>query len=184
MHYGWLIGFLIVFWLRLGGELWVKPRQTERRAATRGRVSLQLLSQPFLVSGVSVAWWLWRSGILNPLLYLIGIVLFTIGFMGRAAALKKLGRGYSFYIDPAPTEPLRSEGIYGWIRHPIYAFYIVEMIALILIRPNWISIASLILVLAATAWRIDKEEQALLARYGAEYKVYQSRTHRLLPWVY
>lgn len=184
MQYSGLIAFIVLFWARLAGEIRVKPRDTERRAARRGMVSLQLLSQPFLFSGIAVAWWLWRGGIVSAVLYFAGIFLFVIGFMGRVAALKQLGRGYSFYIDPAPTEPLRTEGIYSFIRHPLYAFYILEMSALVLIRPNWISMACLVLVIAATAWRIGREEQALIARYGAEYGNYQKRTKRLVPGIY
>jgi len=42
--------------------------------------------------------------------------MFVAGFAGRAAALRKPGRSYSLYVDPAPTEALRTDGTHGRIR--------------------------------------------------------------------
>jgi protein-S-isoprenylcysteine O-methyltransferase Ste14 len=79
---------------------------------------------------------------------------------------------------------LRTGGLYNRIRHPVYAFYLLETLALATIRPNLVSWISLVLVALATAWRVHEEEGALLARYGEEYQQYMQRTNRLLPWIY
>jgi protein-S-isoprenylcysteine O-methyltransferase Ste14 len=184
MQRAWFTGFAVAFVLRLLAEARVKPRDTESRPAQRGKVSLQLLSLPFLVSAVATGFLLWRDGCTHPALYGSGLILFIAGFAGRASALRKLGRSYSLYIDPAPTETLRTGGIYGRIRHPVYAFYLLETLSLAIIRPNLVSLVSLVLVASATAWRIHEEERALLARYGEAYSEYKQRTNRLLPWIY
>jgi protein-S-isoprenylcysteine O-methyltransferase Ste14 len=184
MHRIWFFPYAVLFILRILAEPWVKPRRTEERPARCGKISLQLLSFPFLASGLATGFLLWRGSPAHPSLYFTGLILFVLGFAGRAAALRKLGRGYSLYIDPAPTEALRTHGIYGLVRHPVYACYLVETLALLLIRPNIVSLAALALVALATAWRIREEERALLARYGEEYRRYMAQTHRLLPWVY
>jgi protein-S-isoprenylcysteine O-methyltransferase len=59
----------------------------------------------------------------------------------------------------------------------------LETLSLAIIRPNLVSLVSLVLVALAAAWRIYKEECALLARYGEEYREYMKRTNRLLPWI-
>ncbi|MGA2240589.1 MAG: isoprenylcysteine carboxylmethyltransferase family protein [Verrucomicrobiota bacterium] len=184
MQRAWFAGFAVVFVLRLLAEARVKPRDTESRPLQRGKVSLQLLSLPFLVSAFATGLLLWRDGGSNPVFYGAGLILFAVGFAGRASALRKLGRSYSLYIDPAPTEALRTVGIYGRIRHPVYAFYLLETLSLSIIRPNIVSLVSLVLVALATAWRIHEEECALLDRYGEEYREYMKRTNRLLPWIY
>ena len=184
MQRSWFAGFAVVFILRLLAESRVKPIDTESRPSQRGKVSLQLLSLPFLVSAFATGFLLWRDGGSNPVLYGTGLILFIAGFAGRASALRKLGRSYSLYIDPAPTEALRTGGIYSRIRHPVYAFYLLETLSLAIIRPNLISLVALALVATAAAWRIYREEGALLARYGGEYREYMKRTHRLLPWIY
>jgi protein-S-isoprenylcysteine O-methyltransferase Ste14 len=183
MQRAWFAGFAVVFVLRLLAEARVKPRDTESRPSQRGKVSLQLLSLPFLVSAFATGFLLWRDGGSDPVLYGAGLVLFAAGFAGRMSALRKLGRSYSLYIDPAPTEALRTGGIYSRIRHPVYAFYLLETLSLAIIRPNLVSLVSLVLVALAAAWRIYKEECALLARYGEEYREYMKRTNRLLPWI-
>lgn len=184
MQRAWFAGFAVVFVLRLLAESLVKPRDTEPRPSQRGKVSLQLLSLPFLVSAIATGFLLWRDGISNSVLYGAGLILFAAGFAGRVSALRKLGRSYSLYIDPAPTESLRTGGIYGRIRHPIYAFYLLETLSLAIIRPNLVSWISLVLVASAAAWRIHEEECALSARYGEDYREYMQRTYRLLPWIY
>ena len=180
----WFVGFAVVFALRILAEARVKPRDTERRPAQRGKISLLLLSLPFLVSAVATGCLLWRHGCTHPALYGAGLILIAAGFAGRASALRKLGRSYSLYVDPAPTEALRTQGIYRRIRHPVYAFYLLETLALAIIRPSLISWISLALVASATAWRIREEERVLLARYGEEYREYMERTCRLLPRIY
>ena len=112
------------------------------------------------------------------------MIVFIIGLAGRTAALQALGRGYSLYLDPAPTEELRTRGVYTFIRHPIYAFYLLEMLALSLIRPNPVSLLSFLLVFLTTVWRIHEEEKALLTRDGEAYRGYAVRTRRLVPWIY
>jgi protein-S-isoprenylcysteine O-methyltransferase Ste14 len=184
MQRAWFAGFAVVFVLRVLVELRIKPRDTERRPSQRGKISLQLLSLPFLVSAFATGFLLWRDGCTLLIFYVLGLILFATGFAGRAAALRKLGRSYSLYIDPAPTEGLRTQGIYALIRHPVYAFYLLETFSLAIVRPNLVSLISLVLVALATAWRIREEECALLARYGEEYREYMKQTNRLLPWIY
>lgn len=184
MQRAWFAGFVAVFVFRLLAESWVRPRQTELRARNRGIVSLQLLSIPFLVSAAATGFWLWRDGPVNGALYWTGLVLFAAGFAGRTSALRTLGRSYSLYIDPAPTEALRTNGLYASVRHPVYAFYLLESLSLALIRPNWISWIALVMIGLACLWRIRKEEAALLVRHGEEYGDYMSRTWRLLPHIW
>ncbi len=111
-------------------------------------------------------------------------MLFAAGFAGRAFTLRKLGRSYSPYIDPAPTEALQTQGIYAHLRHPLYAFYLLETLALAVVRPNLVSLVSFVLIALTVAWRIRAEEAALLSRYPEEYREYMKRSYRLLPWVF
>ncbi len=184
MQHGWSIGFIAFFSLRILVEPFMRPRETETRSTQRGRISLQLLSLPFLLSGGMVGSYLWRGGPPSLLFFALGFLLFCVGFVGRAVALRELGRGYSFYLDPAPTEGLRTRGPYAYVRHPIYAFYLIETLALPMIRSNWISWLALAVITGVTVWRIQEEEKALLTRYGDEYQAYRDKTHRLLPGIY
>ena len=180
----WCIVFVAVFAARLVAESFVKPRAVDRRSDKRGKASLAVLSLAFIVSGVAVALYLWRGAQVIPIVYGLGMLLFAAGFAGRIAALKTLGRSFSLYIAPAPSEALRTNGVYGVIRHPIYAFYILETAGLALCCPNWISVVALAIVVPISVWRLTQEERALLVRYGKEYEDYMKRTRRLVPGVY
>lgn len=181
MQHGWLLGFVMLFMLRLFAERWIKPRNAEPRPQPTGKLSLQLLALPFMVSGVADALWLWRHGLAHPMLYGLGLLLFLVGFAGRVVALRDLGRCYSLFINPAPTSDLQTTGLYSRVRHPLYACYLLEMLALALISPNLIALAALALVAFTTVVRIHAEEHALLQRYGTQYQDYMARTNSLLP---
>jgi protein-S-isoprenylcysteine O-methyltransferase Ste14 len=180
----YFVGFVIVLALRILAESQIKPRDAEPRPSRSGWISLQLLSVPFLLSATAVGFLLWRDGCAQPVLYGLGLVSCAAGFAGRAFALRRLGRSYSLYLDPPPTQPLQTRGLYARVRHPIYAFYLLETLALTLIRPNRISLVCFVAIALTTAWRIDREERALLVRYGAEYRAYMNQTKRFLPWIW
>ncbi len=180
----WFAGFVIILIVRLATERLMQPRNTEPRPSPRGRISLQMLTLPYLISAFATGFMLWRGDWTNPLLHGVGLVLFGAGFAGRAFALRRLGRSYSPYVDPAPTETLQTQGIYAHLRHPLYAFYLLEALALAVILPNRVSLASFVVIALAVAWRIRAEEAALLSRYREEYREYMKRSYRLLPWVY
>lgn len=176
--------FALCFILRMLAEPILKPRNTEQRPQERGRFSLSLLVGPFIVSGLAVAVWLWMQPHVSPALYIAGMLLFGAGFAGRAAGVRALGRAFSVFVDPAPAEGLRTRGVYSVIRHPLYAFHLLEMLGFLLIRPNWVSLLAIVPVVLSVAWRIAEEERMLLARYGDEYREYVKRTRRVVPFLW
>jgi len=165
-------------------EARVKPRDTESRPSQRGKVSLQLLSLPFLVSAFATGFLLWRNGGGNPVLFVAGLVLFAAGFAAGRPRCENWGEVTVFTLIRHPPRHCGRGASTAAFDIPVYAFYLLETLSLTIIRPNLISLVSLVLVASATAWRIYEEECALLARYGEEYREYMKRTNRLLPWIY
>ena len=73
-------------------------------------------------------------------------------------------------------------GPYKWIRHPIYAGFLLILGSTLLISSNWLAGGAWISSVALDgAVRMRYEEQAMLQRFGAEYQEYKRRTGAILP---
>ena len=102
------------------------------------------------------------------------------------------GRGHP--TDERPGDPsllafekttaLVTSGIYGYIRHPMYASLLALAWGVFFQAPSWpgtvlAGMASLLLVLTARA-----DENECLAYFGAPYAAYMRRTRRFIPYVF
>jgi protein-S-isoprenylcysteine O-methyltransferase Ste14 len=76
-----------------------------------------------------------------------------------------------------------SVGPYRVIRHPGYAGVLLSMVGLGLIIGNWVSVAFLVVGLAAgLVYRIKVEEDALSRDLGGRYQAYAMHRKRLIPY--
>lgn len=180
-----LMVFALLFIVRNITEPLVAPGKRDARRPTRGQglTSLLLLGVAHTGSGVAAAYFLYRWGPPLGLIYLAGLALFVAGYLGRIACLRQLGQAYSRSFEPDPGGRLVTTGIYSAVRHPLYAFYLLELIAFLLIRPNLISAAGLILASWATLYRIRGEESRLAERFGERYLQYRQTTKALIPGI-
>lgn len=81
--------------------------------------------------------------------------------------------------DATEDEPLRTDGLHRYVRHPLYS-----AVFLILIGGAWthFGLATAIfgsLYLIIGTW---SEERKLLALYGEEYETYRKRVPAFIPW--
>lgn len=142
-----------------------------------------VLVSSFIVSGMSVAYYLLFGGGTKLYSYCAGLILLIAGYLGRRVAIRALGENYNYAIEASPEHELVTSGVYSVIRHPIYLFYMVEMIALVIIKFNYISLAALIAVIFATLYRIEKEDELLLTVFKERFETYSRRTKRLVPFI-
>lgn len=121
-----------------------------------------------------VAYGAWPWPVLTWVLVGLGLAIGAAGFAGLKNAL---------HIHPEPNKAgLRTGGIYGLIRHPMY-------LALLLIGvgvcsagepKGWVAFGLLALILLS---KIATEEKALTRVYP-EFAEYRARTKRLIPFVW
>lgn len=138
------------------------------------------------------SWQTWTTttfGTLAPTLFrptevtadlLVGEILQVGGFTLQIAALLYLSR--SFGLLPA-YRGIKSSGLYGWVRHPLYTAYVISFIGYCI---NNQSLANAAVALFGTAFLVMRIycEEALLLKY-ADYKKYANRIRwRLIPAVW
>ncbi|MEW6306574.1 MAG: protein-S-isoprenylcysteine O-methyltransferase [Verrucomicrobiota bacterium] len=97
-------------------------------------------------------------------------------------AHKDLGTNWSPTLEIRDQHRLVTQGIYAHIRHPMYSSIWLLVLAQAMILPNYLAgFTGLIPFALLYFLRVGKEEQMMLAEFGAEYEQYLQRTGRLLP---
>ena len=75
-----------------------------------------------------------------------------------------------------------ASGPYRWIRHPIYAAFLLILGSLLLISANWFVGGMWIgMTGLGVASRIRMEEAMMVGQFGEQYRAYLRRTGRLFP---
>jgi len=78
---------------------------------------------------------------------------------------------------------LKTNGLYAWVRNPMYGGCWILLIGVALIPHNlWLLIIPLINWLLLTYVLKNTEEKWLLQVYGDEYAIYRDSVNRLVPW--
>ena len=98
------------------------------------------------------------------------------------AVLGVLSLNRSFGLVPAHRE-IKREGLYRWVRHPLYCAYTVSNAGYLVNNFNVLNLALVLAALAFQVLRISSEER-FLSQYPS-YADYKARTPwRLIPFVY
>ncbi len=93
-----------------------------------------------------------------------------------------LGRNWSAILRIRREHSLITDGIYRYIRHPMYAAHLLWAIAQGLLLENWLAgWAFLVIFVPFYLLRVPKEEKMMLEQFGHEYRQYISRTGRIIP---
>lgn len=168
-------------------------RARRQKTAVDKRTTLDITLLTFCGVGLALMPVLWRVGALGtfadrgqsiPALAL-GLVA-ACGFLWLfRRSHKDLGRNWSVTLEVREGHQLVTQGVYAFVRHPMYASFFLWGIAQALLIPNWIAgLAGLTAVAALYAVRQEKEEAMMRETFGAQYDAYCQRTRRLIPGIF
>ncbi len=114
-----------------------------------------------------------------------GLVIAVLGIALRLWANRTLGEFYTRTLRVAESQSIVQRGPYRLIRHPGYLGSILMWTGVGLATTNWIAVTIAVVVTCfAYHYRIRAEERMLAAAIGKDYGEYQSRTWRLIPFIY
>lgn len=94
-----------------------------------------------------------------------------------------LSLGNSISIIPAHRE-LKRKGAYRFVRHPLYAGYIVSLLCVLLNNLSLYNAAIIALTYFGTIMRIRREERFLLISNPQYAEFMQQTKYRLFPYIY
>lgn len=122
---------------------------------------------------------------INFIVTTLGFVIYLVGLVGRSIPVKILGKYWSPHIEIRKTQRLIKEGLYKYMRHPYYFFFLFEITGFPLIPNSYYSfLLALLLYFPLVLIRIHYEEKALIEKFGQEYLDYKKEIPALLPFTF
>jgi protein-S-isoprenylcysteine O-methyltransferase Ste14 len=111
----------------------------------------------------------------------LGVALGVVGVFGIYWLFSSIGSGISPTSATRKEHKLVTNGIYKYIRHPLYTFGSSLFIAFGMMADNWFIALLGIFAFIAMAVRTPKEEAKLIEKFGNEYREYMKRTGKFIP---
>jgi len=111
-----------------------------------------------------------------------GVAIFAFALWLLWRSHMDLGRNFTPTIQLKENHTLVINGVFRYIRHPIYAAHGLWGIAQVLLLQNWIAgLSMMVFFLPFYLVRVPNEEKMMLEHFGEEYRVYMDKTGRLIP---
>ena len=156
----------------------------EDRSSTLDMILLALNAVGMLIPIVYVfsSWLDFADYSLPAWLRWVGVIMFAGAAALLGATHRAMGRSWTPTLGLREDHQLVTEGVFKYIRHPMYAAHILWALATPLILTNWIAGFSMLLPQLAQYWmRVGPEEKMMLESFGEEYRVYMDKTGRIFP---
>ena len=182
-----LANLTLVCWALLEVALRVRERLQGKGSRARDRATRVLIAMSLgAVIALAVAARSVVPSLRMPVAWrAAGIVVMWLGLGTRVWAIASLGGAFRTTVEVDPGQAVVSTGPYRWIRHPSYTGLLLILAGFGLALGNWLSLAACLVVpLPAIARRIEVEEDELNRVLGDAYRTYQSKTTRLVPWLW
>ena len=124
----------------------------------------------------------WAELPLPQWLQWLGVVLGGISLPLLAWTQLALGRNFSPTLHVLREHMLVTSGPYQHVRHPMYTALFLSMSAILLLTRNWlVGGVPLVGLCVIVLLRIQREERAMIEKFGDAYREYMKRTGRFLP---
>ena len=186
--------FKIVYWLAIIAEMVIrapisklqrKEAKSEQRVSTQEKTLLGLLflTMFFIPLAYSTTKWLDFANYSLPVWAgWLGVVLMVCALLVFWRAHADLGLNWSPSLEIRKEHKLITNGIFEYIRHPMYASQWIWVIAQPLLLQNWIAgLANLLLFIVFYFVRVRAEEKMMLDTFRDEYREYMKRTGAVVP---
>lgn len=116
-----------------------------------------------------------------PIAVAVGVIIVVSGSVIGLLAMRTLGDALTPTPVPRDSATLRTNGIYAWVRHPIYTGLLTGMLGMLVAAGTgrgWIWwVVAIVFFSAKARW----EDQLLRARYGTAWQHWAEHTGALLP---
>ena len=113
-----------------------------------------------------------------------GVALGICGVALTLVAQFAMGDSWRIGVDPATRTDLVTTGVFRSVRNPIFTAMIVATVGLVLLVPNTVSAAALLVLVAALEVQVRLvEEPYLRTIHGSAYDTYLTSAGRFVPGV-
>jgi protein-S-isoprenylcysteine O-methyltransferase Ste14 len=112
-----------------------------------------------------------------------GGVLLLIGGLGIVAGIFRLGTNLTAVPYPKEQGILVETGPYRFVRHPMYSGAILMALGWAFWVHGWLTIGYAVILFVFFDLKARREEQWLKEKFSG-YANYQTRVHKLIPFIY
>jgi protein-S-isoprenylcysteine O-methyltransferase Ste14 len=131
---------------------------------------------------INPAWMSWAALALPDWLRWLGAVIGLLCVPSARWLFSNLGKNVSETVLTKSDHSLVTTGPYRWVRHPLYATGGALLLAVGLMAANWFILALASVVVVVIRWLVvPREEEALIAKFGDDYRHYIQSTGGMLP---
>lgn len=186
--------FEIIYWLALLAEMAIRaPINKQRKAQKMSERCISVQEQVLLFAlliGMFVLpliysatdWLDFANYNLPAWANWLGVILIVGALLVFWRSHADLGLNWSPSLEIREKHELITQGIYGVIRHPMYASQWLWLIAQALLLPNWLAgVLGGLVFIPFYFLRVRAEEKLMLDSFGDEYAAYMKKTGRVLP---
>ncbi|HEX5002745.1 MAG TPA: isoprenylcysteine carboxylmethyltransferase family protein [Bacteroidia bacterium] len=176
---------LLLYWLISG----VGAKKSKNREPILKRFTLYWL--PLIVAGLLLGpgeWfghtW-WRENFV-PHTDFVGYTGLAIALAGGIIACWSrylLGKNWSVSVQEKENHVLIKNGLYKYVRHPIYTGLLLLFAGNALIVGDYRGIVAVIIVFCAFWYKLKKEEKLLTEIFDSRYLEYKSGTKAIFPYI-
>lgn len=130
---------------------------------------------------VNPTWLAWSRVGLPDWVRWLGVGIGVVNTFGIYWLFRSIGTGITPVSATRKEHKLVTNGIYKYIRHPLYTFGSSMFLTFGMMADSWFIAALGILTFILMAIRTPKEEANLIEKFGDEYRDYMKSTGRFLP---
>jgi protein-S-isoprenylcysteine O-methyltransferase Ste14 len=184
-----VFAFVVLAWLTFAGAFLFRkkpPKAPEERKNPASRLGIAL-------QGISygIVWAFFRTGftpivpmpkLAEILLALAAISISAASVWITIAAVRTLGKQWSYQARLVEGHKLIVSGPYRFVRHPIYTAMLGKLLATGLAVSHWAALAAGVLIFVlGTAIRVRSEEKLLREAFGDDFEAYVRHVPAILP---
>ncbi len=186
--------FEIFYWVALLVEMTIrtplnkarkKEKMTEQRVSSQEKLLLGLLLIGMFIIPLmySASTWLdFANYSLSAWAGWIGVVLIVLALIVFWRAHADLKTNWSPSLEIREKHELITHGIYGYIRHPMYASQWLWVIAQPLLLQNWLAgWLNLVVFVFFYFLRVRAEEKLMVDTFGEQYRDYMKKVGAVFP---
>lgn len=112
----------------------------------------------------------------------LGSIIACVGISLFSWAHYALGENWTAVLALSQEHELVTQGPYRYVRHPMYSAFFTIGFGFLLLSANWIvGLLYLGTLTLLYAFRVSKEEELMISRFGETYRQYMQKTGRIFP---
>ena len=162
-----------------------KTPKSNRRVTTQEKILLGLLFLAMFLIPIfyaATSWLDFANYSLPNWAGWLGVAILAVALLVFWRAHADLGLNWSPTLEIREKHELITNGIYGVIRHPMYASQWLWVIAQPLLLQNWIAgWSNLVVFILFYVLRVRAEEKLMLEQFGDQYRSYMEKVGAVFP---